>query len=70
MSTSTPTRIDLQVELPEHLHDAVQAYLEANPTWSQNRLFTAAVSLFLMQNGVTARDVNRLYLDTVFDYEA
>jgi predicted TPR repeat methyltransferase len=63
-------RISLNVEVPEELHAALQSYVETHPAWSQHRVFCAALSLFLMQNGVTDRQINRLYLDTVFDYAA
>jgi hypothetical protein len=63
-------RISLNVEVPEELHRAMVDYVESHPSWSQHRVFCAALSLFLMQNGVSDRRINRLYLDTVFDYAA
>ncbi|HEY9738646.1 MAG TPA: DUF2811 domain-containing protein [Trichocoleus sp.] len=33
-------------------------------------MFCAALSLFLMQNGQSDRQVNRIYLDALFDYAA
>ncbi len=68
-ATMTP-RISLNVEVPEELHNAMVSYVESHPAWSQHRVFCAALSLFLMQNGVSDRRINRLYLDTVFDYVA
>jgi hypothetical protein len=65
---SMSTRISLNVEIPEALHQAMQTYLEDHSAWSQHRVCCAAVSLFLMQNGVSNRNINRLYLDTIFDY--
>ena len=58
--------VSLSVEIPEDLHSSVQHYLEVHSGWSQDRLFCAALSLFLMQNGVTHRRVSRLYLDSLF----
>lgn len=58
--------ISLSVEIPEELHNSVQQYLETHSTWNQDRLFCAAISLFLMQNGVTQRQVSRIYLDSLF----
>lgn len=66
---SRPT-ISLLVEIPEELHESLQGYLESHPAWSQQRVFCAALSLFLMQNGSGDRRVNRIYLDTLFDYAA
>ncbi|NJL45087.1 MAG: DUF2811 domain-containing protein [Leptolyngbyaceae cyanobacterium SM2_3_12] len=64
----TPPRISLMAEVPEELHEALQQYLDINPAWSQHRVFCAALSLFLMQNGTCDREVNRIYLDALFDY--
>ncbi len=58
--------VSLSVEIPEDLHMSVQNYLEVHSGWSQDRLFCAAISLFLMQNGVTQRQVSRIYLDSLF----
>ncbi|MEL6350570.1 MAG: DUF2811 domain-containing protein [Cyanobacteria bacterium J06627_28] len=58
--------VSLSVEIPEELHASVQHYLDVHSGWSQDRLFCAAISLFLMQNGVTHRQVSRIYLDSLF----
>ena len=63
-------RISLNAEIPDELHRALLGYLDAHPTWSQHRVFCAALSLFLMQNGTCDRGVNRIYLDALFDYSA
>ncbi|MGF1568015.1 MAG: DUF2811 domain-containing protein [Nodosilinea sp.] len=63
-------RISLNVEVPDELYQAMQTYVETHPTWSQHRVCCAALSLFLMQNGISDRRINRLYLDAVFDYAA
>lgn len=63
-------RVSLLAEVPEDLYDALQVYLETHPAWSQHRVFCAALSLFLMQNGQCDRSVNRIYLDALFDYAA
>jgi hypothetical protein len=69
VTTMTP-RISLNVEVPEELFEAMQGYVETHPSWSQHRVCCAALSLFLMQNGISDRRINRLYLDAVFDYAA
>lgn len=58
--------VSLSVEIPEDLHISVQQYLDVHSGWSQDRLFCAAISLFLMQNGVTQRQVSRIYLNSLF----
>lgn len=70
MAPTMMPRISLDVEIPEDLHDSLQSYLDTHPAWSQHRVFCAALSLFLMQNGTCDRKVNRIYLDSLFDYVA
>ncbi|MGF1458068.1 MAG: DUF2811 domain-containing protein [Leptolyngbyaceae cyanobacterium] len=62
--------VSLLVEVPEELHESLQSYLDSHPAWNQQRAFCAALSLFLMQNGSSDRRVNRIYLDTLFDFAA
>lgn len=68
--TAMASKISLSVEVPEELFEAMRDYVETHPSWSQHRVFCAALSLFLMQNGISDRRINRLYLDAVFDYAA
>lgn len=70
MATMMRPRISLQAEIPEELHEALQNYLDTHSAWSQHRVFCAALSLFLMQNGISDRRINRIYLDSLFDYAA
>ncbi|MGF1570057.1 MAG: DUF2811 domain-containing protein [Nodosilinea sp.] len=65
---SIAPKVSLFAEIPEELHEALQSYLDNHATWSQHRVFCAALSLFLMQSGSCDRDVNRIYLDALFDY--
>jgi hypothetical protein len=60
------TSVNLLVEIPEELYQALQTHLERSPNWDQERLFTAAISLFLLQNGERDVNVSRLYLDSLF----
>lgn len=62
--------VSLSVEIPEDLHLSVQHYLDIHSGWSQDRLFCAAISLFLMQNGVTDRQISRIYLDSLFGQQS
>ncbi len=64
--TTAPTTISLMIEIPEALHQSMQDYLNTHDLWSQERVMQAALSLFLMQNGVNQPQVNRLYLDSLF----
>jgi hypothetical protein len=65
-------------EIPEELHQSLKSYLETHPNWDQDRVFAAALSLFLLQNGnskVTEASPNyracaRVYLETLFQRPA
>jgi hypothetical protein len=39
-------RISLNVEVPEELFEAMRDYVETHPSWSQHRVFCAALSLY------------------------
>jgi hypothetical protein len=68
------TAVSILAEIPEELHKSLQVYLEAHPTWDQDRVFAAALSLFLLQNsgsqtGETSQNYRacaRVYLETLF----
>jgi len=54
--------VSILAEIPEELHETLQSYLATHPDWDQDRVFTAALSLFLLQNGsVEAVGVSRSY---------
>lgn len=65
-----PTPISLLVELPETLHGSLVGFLEGRPDWDQDRVFSAAISLFLLQNRSPEqgndRQTARIYLDSIF----
>jgi hypothetical protein len=68
------TTVSLLIEVPEVLHDSLKNYLEIRTDWDQDRVFTAALSLFLLQNRGThaapdqqhQQQASRIYLDTLF----
>ncbi|MEL6470826.1 MAG: DUF2811 domain-containing protein [Cyanobacteria bacterium J06623_4] len=62
--------ISVLAEIPEELHESLTHFLETHPTWDQDRVYQAALSLFLLQNGQREGDQapSRIYLDTLFDY--
>lgn len=62
--------ISILAEIPEELHESLKQYLENHPTWDQDRVFSAALSLFLLQNGHSDRSTSRIYLNALFDYAA
>lgn len=58
--------VSLMVEIPEELVDVLQSFLGTHTAWDQDRVFCAAMSLFLIQNGMNQQQVSRLYLDSLF----
>ncbi|MBD2314875.1 DUF2811 domain-containing protein [Desertifilum sp. FACHB-1129] len=72
------TTVSILAEIPEDLHESIKNYLENHPDWDQDRVFSAALSLFLLQNGssqtpetqTSYRRAARVYLDALFNYTA
>ena len=60
------TTVSILTEVPEELVETLQSYLTAHPDWDQDRVFTAALSLFLLQNGDTDRRAAKVYLNSLF----
>lgn len=60
------SNVSILAEIPEDLHVTLKRYLERHPDWDQDRVFTAALSLFLLQNGDTDRRAARIYLNSLF----
>lgn len=68
------TSVSILTEIPEPLHESLQGYLDSHPEWDQDRVFCAALSLFLLQNGENStpeasrcyRQAARIYLETLF----
>lgn len=58
--------ISILAEIPEDLHETLKGYLKSHPDWDQDRVFSAALSLFLIQNGECDRRAARVYLNTLF----
>ncbi len=69
------TTVSILAEIPEYLHTSLTHYLESHTDWDQDRLFIAALSLFLVQNGecgITGVDLSihqatRAYLDSLLN---
>ena len=70
------TSVSILAEIPEELHESLKSYLETHPTWDQDRVFAAALSLFLLQNrdnkeGLKKLDnyrtCARIYLENIFE---
>ncbi|MGE5658925.1 MAG: DUF2811 domain-containing protein [Actinomycetota bacterium] len=70
------TTVSILAEIPETLHESLTTYLETHPDWDQDRVFAAALSLFLLQNGDSNtpeasrcyRQAAKVYLETLFQH--
>jgi predicted TPR repeat methyltransferase len=60
--------VSILTDLPEALHNSLTQYLEQHPDWDQDQVLTAALSLFLLQNGECDRQTTSVYLDTLFKH--
>jgi predicted TPR repeat methyltransferase len=60
--------VSIFTQIPETLHESMKTYLELHPDWDENRVLTAALSLFLLQNGESDRRTARVYLETLFHH--
>ncbi|MDX2096169.1 MAG: DUF2811 domain-containing protein [Leptolyngbyaceae cyanobacterium bins.59] len=60
--------ISILTEIPEALHESLKQYLESHPDWDQDRVLSAALSLFLLQTGGSDRRTARVYLDSLFKH--
>ena len=49
--------VSILTEIPAELHESLQDYLENHPTWEQDTVFVAALSLFFHQNAVTQKSL-------------
>lgn len=66
--------VSILAEIPEEIHQSLKSYLESHPNWDQDRVFAAALSLFLLQNnGSDTEDASqnyracaKVYLETLF----
>lgn len=60
--------VEMMNEIPESLYESLKSFLDSRPDWDQDRAVTAALSLFLVQNGKGDRSAARVYLDTLFQH--
>ncbi|MBD2139627.1 DUF2811 domain-containing protein [Anabaena sp. FACHB-1237] len=58
--------VPIITEIPASLQESLNTYLATHPDWDQTRVLTAALSLFLLQNGESDRRAARVYLETLF----
>lgn len=66
MTEFMSTTMSILADIPEDLHDTLMSYLETHPDWDQDRILSAALSLFLMQYGQSDRRIAQVYLNSLF----
>lgn len=74
MTIKTESTVTVAPEIPEGLHRVMTKWLEGNSDWDENRVYAAALSLFLLQGGHSGplensrdyRATARIYLDSLF----
>ena len=64
--TNDDSLISFLAEVPPSIKEAMDAFVDDHPNWDQYRLIQAALSGFLIQNGVDSRSINRLYFQNMF----
>jgi len=58
--------ISFRTPLPLPLHAALVRFIEDHPQWDQYRLVQAALSGFLLQQGMVERQLTRRYVGSMF----
>lgn len=60
--------ISVLAEVPEVLHDELLRFLSRNPKWDTDRVFEAAIALFLLQQTVgESRVAAKAYVEATID---
>lgn len=61
--------IGTQMDIPEPLFRALQQHIDDKGlTWEQ--VTAAAFSLYLLQSGTSDKEINRIYLESLFGYQS
>lgn len=59
--------IGTQIDIPEPIFRALQQHVDNKGlTWEQ--VTAAAFSLYLLQSGASDKEINRIYLESLFGY--
>ena len=53
-------------DVPVYLNDAMGRFIDNHPNWDQHRLMQAAISGYLLEKGVTSREMRRFYSQSMF----
>ena len=69
MAVGDDSVVSFQTEMPLPLQQAMTRFIEGHPNWDQYRLVQAALAGFLVQNGIEAREITRVYVGNMFRRE-
>ena len=58
--------VSIENQMPEDLFEAMREFISSHPQWDQYRLLQAALSGFLLQQGVKERTLTRRYIGSMF----
>ena len=58
--------IGIQADIPEELFVELKKHIDSKESMNWERLITGALSLYLLQNGANSKEVNRIYLESLF----
>ena len=53
-------------DVPAYLNEAMRKYKDYHPNWDQHRLMQAAISGYLLEQGVTSIEMRRFYTQSMF----
>ena len=53
-------------DVPVYLNDAIRKFIDEHPNWDQHRLMQAAISGYLLEQGVTSIEMRRFYTQSMF----
>ena len=62
MTIATTPNITTTVEIPENLFTSLATFLDKQPHWSQDRVMTAALGMFLLNVGNCDRSICETYI--------
>lgn len=53
------------LEIPKPINDALQELINQNPFWDEDKIFTVALCVFLINQGKANHAIKSLYLETL-----
>ena len=66
IDSETESIISFIEDVPVYLNDAIRKFIDEHPNWDQHRLMQAAISGYLLEQGVTSIEMRRFYSQSMF----